>query len=116
MRRRRVQSILLIVSALVVGVYACHWYFGTSITAAHVDRIQTGMTTEEIAAIFCCSPSGVSGLGNAGYRLVWEGPVGDAVIFADFEGLVYGKHFYEMSAINQLRRWWLRRFSAMPPF
>ena len=138
MRRRRVRNILLALGALLTVVCACQWYFDTSISAADVDRVQTGMTLTEVIATLRSPPTSVNGrllpananeptweeiaipLGQARthplYRLDWERGSDMAMIFFDDTGHVYAKGYDRGSGLDGLRFWWMRLFGRRPPF
>jgi hypothetical protein len=98
------------VFALLVGAYVCKWHFASSITAYDLDRIQMGMTLDEVTAILRTPPD------QKGFRSVWEGEGGDVVLFFDDRGHAYSKHFEQVSGISRLRRAWLRKFGTVAPF
>jgi hypothetical protein len=131
MRRRRVPIIALLFGVVLVAVCAHEWHIGASITAANVDRIQAGMTFEEVVSILRSPPSNARGttwqeirattftpidLAKSSHQLTWEGGGGFALVFFDDRGQVYGKGYYELTGLDGLRFRWIRLFGTRPPF
>jgi hypothetical protein len=115
MRRKRLFSIL---AALVV-LGAIFVWLGRDddgpINQANCDRIRREMSLSDVEAILGGPPTFSDG-DQVGVQHRWDGVHGDIYVYADKEGILYGKLYDELTLRHKFRQWWFRKFSTFPPF
>jgi hypothetical protein len=141
MKSRRGRYAVLVLTAILIGACAYELFFARSITDADLDRIRSGMTLDEVITTLGSPPTRINGLafpansqGTAWdeiaiplrgirsdmppYRLDWLGGGGTVIVYLDETRHVCGKGYLPDtgSVIDEVRRWWARRFGTPPPF
>src|SRR5262245_5992728 len=119
-RRRFVTLFTLAAAAFVVAL--CLWPNGPStLTRANFDRVQVGMTMDEVEALI--GPAtvrdmviGVNLPNNPMVIQYWDAGATYVYVWLDDTGLVSEKQYVEQSISDRLRYWWLRWVGTLPPF